>query len=72
VLLALRNYIAKEKYVSIVQLARVFQMDVKALEPMLEVWVARGVIAEAAETKACAAACLGCRLEISKHYQFLR
>ena len=70
-LLALRNYIAKEKYVSIEQLARVFQMDVKALEPMLDLWLARGVIAEAAGTKACAAACLGCSPEISKHYQYL-
>mgnify|MGYP005998167627 CR=1 FL=1 len=71
-LLALRNYIAREKYVSIEQLARVFQTDATALEPMLAVWVARGVITEAMDAKACAAACIGCHPEISKHYQYLR
>jgi hypothetical protein len=71
VLLALRNYIAKEKHVSIEQLARVFQIDSRALEPMLDIWVTRGVITEAAETKACATACKGCRPDISKHYQYL-
>ncbi|MDF1827336.1 MAG: FeoC-like transcriptional regulator [Legionellaceae bacterium] len=62
-LLQLRDYLAKEQYVSLEQLARVFKIDQTALVPMLDVWVARGVLQLEEHAKkhvACATACGGC------------
>jgi hypothetical protein len=62
-LLQLRDYLAKEQYVSLKQLAREFNIDTTALIPILDVWVARGVLKiEEYNTKhvACATACGGC------------
>ena len=59
-LLQLRDYLAKEQFVSIEQLARVFKTDVTALEPMLDVWVTRGVLQVDEQQKACVTACGGC------------
>ena len=69
-LLALRNYLAKERCVSLKQISRAFQVDIKALEPMLEVWVARGIIVKMVKENACSGACAGCYPEMTKYYQY--
>jgi hypothetical protein len=69
VLLALRDYLAKEKLASLEQLARLFKLDANALEPMLDVWIKRGVIEQDTNQKACASTCLGC--ESVMYYRYL-
>jgi len=72
VLLQLRDYLAKEQFVSLEQLARVFKTDKTALEPMLDVWVARGVLQQVDEQKnACATACGGCGGDTPKCYRYV-
>ncbi len=70
-LLALRDYLAQEKCVSMAQLARVFQIDATALLPMLDVWVARGVIMKAYEAKSCASICKGCHPGAASYYTYM-
>ena len=55
-LLALRDYITKEKHVSLEQLTRAFRVDKTALQPMLSVWILRGVIEEIQGALACGTA----------------
>lgn len=73
-LLQLREYLAKEQYVSLEQLAREFKIDATALIPMLDVWVARGVIQVEEQVKKhvlCATACGGCGGDAPKYYRYL-
>lgn len=71
VLLQLRDYLAKEQFVSIEQLARAFKTDVTALEPMLDVWVTRGVLQVEEKKAGCATACGGCRGDAPKYYRYV-
>ncbi len=70
-LFALRDYVAKEKRVSLAQLARFFKVDVTALEPMLDVWIRKGVLKQDVQKMACKTACLGCSREAAIYYQYL-
>ncbi|MDF1645580.1 MAG: FeoC-like transcriptional regulator [Legionellaceae bacterium] len=70
-LFALRDYIAKEKRVSIEQLIRIFKTDVTALEPMLDIWVFRGVIAPDDNNKTCGVTCMGCVPQTVAYYFYL-
>lgn len=70
-LLQLRDYLAKEGFVSLEQLARVFKTDTTALEPMLDVWVARGVLQVEEQKAACVTACGGCGGDVPKYYRYL-
>ncbi len=68
-LLQLRDFIAREKFVSTQQLTRAFQIDLSALQPMLECWVSQGVIVRQ-ETQGCAKSCGGCGRDVV-YYQYL-
>ena len=70
-LLQLRDYLAKERFVSLEQLARVFKTDKTALEPMLDIWVARGVLQVDEQQVACATACGGCGGDTPKYYRYV-
>lgn len=70
-LLQLRDYLAKEGFVSLEQLARAFKTDATALEPMLDVWVARGVLQVDEQQVACATACGGCGGGAPKYYRYV-
>ncbi len=70
-LFALRDYIAKEKRVSLKQLARAFKVDVAALEPMLAVWVQRREIVKEVIQNACKSSCLMCSQEAPIYYCYL-
>ena len=43
-LLQIRDFIQREQVASTQQLAREFHIDEKALQPMLDIWVNKGVI----------------------------
>jgi len=73
VLLQLRDYLAKEQYVSLKQLAREFNIDTTALIPMLDVWVARGVLqVDAQQQRSCPTACGACGDgDAPKYYRYV-
>jgi len=60
-LLALLDYIKKEKLVSSRQLAREFQVDETALEPMLNIWVQKGAIKQCLNQSQCKSSCMQCK-----------
>lgn len=66
-LLQLRNFIAKENQVSSEQLARFFQIDLSALEPMMKKLVAGGWVSEV--DSSCFDRCTGCKKRVS-YYQW--
>ncbi len=57
--------------VSLNQLIRFFQMDATAIEPMLNIWIKKGVIVREEEIKACAATCSGCNTGAALYYSYL-
>lgn len=59
-LLQLRDYIQRERVVSIQQLTREFHVDEPALQPMLDLWVKKGAIRAHHDKKACQSACSRC------------
>lgn len=61
-LLQIRDYVRREQVVSNQQLAREFQVDISALQPMLDVWVHKGVISTCEQESACKSRCFKCRV----------
>ena len=55
-LLQLRDFIQREQLVSTQQLVREFHVDEQALQPMLDVWVSKGVI-EPCQDDDCKSSC---------------
>ena len=49
-LLQIREFLRREKIASNQQLARMFHVDLNALEPMLEVWLRKGTLAYVPES----------------------
>lgn len=71
-LLQLRDYLVKEQVASLEQIARFFQVDTTALEPMLDVWISRGVIHQEVKKVACGTACTGCDYPPAIYYCYLK
>ena len=69
-LLQLRDYIQRERVVSIQQLMREFHMDESALLPMLSLWVKKGTIEQLQDTRGCQSACSQCKSSTVVFYQF--
>jgi hypothetical protein len=69
-LLQIRNYICRERVVSSQQLSREFQVDLAALQPMLEVWINKGVISKCTQDNQCKSSCFKCRTP-PDYYQYL-
>jgi hypothetical protein len=69
VLLAVRDYIREANFVSSEQVARAFSMDLQALEPLVSLWVEKGVIKRVTNRTACATHCTTCGVLI--YYQFI-
>ena len=59
-LLQIRDYLKKEKVASSQQLSRRFGIEISALEPMLQLWQSKGIIAPLEEASRCNT-CLKCR-----------
>lgn len=60
-LLQLRDFIHQQGIVSLQQLVREFRVEGEALQPMLAIWIVRGVIRVATESKNCQSKCGRCQ-----------
>lgn len=67
-LLQLRDYIRQQKVVSDQQIAREFRLDLLALQPMLDVWLRKGVISTCEDKAACKTSCFKCASRQSPIY----
>ncbi len=70
-LLQIRDYICREGVVSSQQLAREFRLDLPALQPMLDLWIGKGVIRKCQEKANCQSTCFKCRSDSPEYYQYL-
>ncbi len=70
-LLQIRDYICREGVVSTQQLTREFHLDLPALQPMLDLWVSKGMIQKCQEKANCQSTCLKCRIQPPEYYQYL-
>lgn len=68
-LLQIRDYIQREQVVSTQQLAREFHVEEQALQPMLDIWVRRGVIRQCQQKTACQSSCFRCSSTAPVFYQ---
>ena len=59
-LLQICDYLRKAKIASNQQLAREFNLDLTALQPMLEVWINRGIITPCNGVASCKNRCFKC------------
>ncbi|MDR3504473.1 MAG: FeoC-like transcriptional regulator [Legionella sp.] len=69
-LLQIRDYICRQGVVSTQQLTREFHLDLPALQPMLDLWVKKGVIRKCQEKANCQSACFKCRINALEYYQY--
>lgn len=61
-LLQLRDFIRQHKIASNQQIAREFHIDILTLQPMLEIWLRKGVIESCEEkSSSCKSRCFKCR-----------
>ena len=70
-LLELRDFLQREQVVSTQQLSRAFHVDEQALQPMLDIWIRRGVIRQCHEKTACQSSCFRCSANTPVFYQFI-
>lgn len=70
-LLQIRDYLRREKVASNQQLAREFHLDLQALQPMLEFWLAKGLIKNCQEKSGCQSRCFKCQTLPPVYYQIL-
>jgi hypothetical protein len=69
-LLQIRNYIRREQVVSTQQISREFQLDPTALQPMLNVWLRKGIISKSTHSSSCKSACFKCQTP-PEYYQYI-
>ncbi len=69
-LMQIREFIAREKVVSFQQIARQFIIENQALEPMIDFWLLRGVIAVCNERPACRSKCFKCPSSRHIYYKY--
>lgn len=67
-LLQIRDYICCQGVVSTQQLTREFRLELPALQPMLDLWVSKGVINKCQEKANCQSACFKCRIQVLDYY----
>ena len=70
-LLQIRDFIQRQHVVSTQQLSREFRVDEQALQPMLDLWVRRGVIRQCQEKSECKSSCFRCNTNAPVYYQFM-
>lgn len=69
-LFQIREYIRRAGVVSDQQISREFQLDNSALQPMLDLWISKGIILKCAPQGAsCKSSCFKCRLQ-PEYYQY--
>ena len=70
-LLQFRDFIHREQGASTQQLTREFHLDEQALQPMLDIWVSKGVIRQCQEKVACQSSCFRCGTKTPVFYQYI-
>ncbi|MFT4059038.1 MAG: FeoC-like transcriptional regulator [Legionella sp.] len=70
-LLQIRDYICHQGTVSIQQLTREFHLELQALQPMLDMWVRKGVIRKWQEKANCQSTCFKCQVQTLDYYQYV-
>ncbi|ARG96429.1 FeoC-like transcriptional regulator [Legionella micdadei] len=68
-LLQIRDYLSRQRVASNQQIAREFQIDLQALQPMLDLWLRKGVIACCQEKSVCQSSCFKCKAQPPIYYQ---
>lgn len=68
-LLQIREFISREQVVSTQQLTREFHIDEQALQPILDIWVKRGVICVVEGKTSCKTKCFRCDSKQPVFYQ---
>lgn len=70
-LLQIRDLIKREHVVSTQQLTRQFCIDEQALQPILNIWINKGIIRISAEKQDCKSACFRCKTKPA-YYEFVK
>lgn len=70
-LLQIRDFIHREQVVSTQQLTREFQVDEQALQPMLDIWIRKGVIRQCQDKASCQSSCFRCSKKVPMYYQYV-
>ncbi|WP_019215309.1 FeoC-like transcriptional regulator [Legionella tunisiensis] len=70
-LFQIREYIRRARVASNQQMAREFGLDIQALQPMLELWLRKGVIGCCQEKPVCQSSCFKCKIQPPIYYQCL-
>lgn len=68
-LLQIRDYLVREKVASNQQMAREFNLDLQALQPMLDRWLEKGLIECCQKPSACQSSCFKCIRQPPVYYQ---
>lgn len=68
-LLQIRDYVVREGVVSTQQLTREFHLELSALQPMLDLWVRKGLIRKVEENNKCQSSCFKCRAHSPQFYE---
>jgi hypothetical protein len=69
-LLQIRDYLRREKVASNQQLAREFKIELSALDPMLTIWLNKGIIIRCQEKPACQSSCFKCKAQPPIYYTY--
>lgn len=70
-LLQIRDYMRENRVASNQQLAREFRLDITALQPMLDIWLGKGVIVRCNQAASCKSRCTSkCHSQPPVYYQY--
>lgn len=69
-LLQLRDYIKKQKLVSIAQMTREFNIDTQALKPMMEILIKKGIVRKEQKIASCTDLCSSCKMGDAIYYSW--
>lgn len=70
-LLQIRDFMKRTRIASNQQLAREFHLDIEALEPMLKVWLSKGVLAFCQQPPVCQSQCFKCYTQPIIYYSYV-
>lgn len=70
-LLQIREYLRREQVASNQQLAREFRLDLLALQPMLDLWLRKGIIELCQQNAGCQSRCFKCKTQQPVFYQYI-
>lgn len=69
-LLQIRDFIRREHVVTTQQVARAFHIDEHSLQPMLDLWVKKGVIRASESKSGCVSRCFRCKTNTPLLYTY--